>query len=114
VSDLSQAESRKLAGLHAAAARAILLQHKSLDGLATDIRWEGDNYNDLPFLATRSMASMRCIFAVTVQNTVTEAAGPRTPLPEAEGQPPNVPPEYGDITDVEIHAHPVPITTPLP
>lgn len=112
VSDVDQGATRRLASAHATAVRAALLQHKALKsdlhptGFATYVRWEGESYADLPFLATRSLGSMRSIFAIGVEKTVAEYAGPRVPLPNPTTEVP-LPP--GHIEEVTVGGHPSPL-----
>lgn len=85
VSDVDHDSSRALAAAHAAAIRVALTQHPMLkssinpDGFAHTIDWAGEDYTDLPFLSSRSLASARVIFDVTVEGVLQTQAGPRTP-----------------------------------
>lgn len=109
VSDVDEFQTRRLASTHAGAVRGALAQHKSLksdlhpEGFAKSVAWRGESYADLPFLAQRNLGSMRVIFEVTVDGVVKEYAGPREPIPNPTTEP--IPPDFGEITEVDVTAH---------
>ncbi len=110
VSDVDEDSTRDLAGAYGAAVRTAVLQHSMLkspinpDGFSSSIDWVGEDDTDIPFLASRSLASTRVVFQVSVETAVTKQAGPRTP-PETPWVDPG---EWPEITHVEIDVEPVP------
>lgn len=85
VSDVDEIETRQLAQTYAAACRAALVQHGGLrsllhpTGFGCHLQWVGEGYTDKAFNTTRTLETARAIFAVTVEDVVTQEAGPREP-----------------------------------
>lgn len=116
VSDVDHAGSRDLALTYTAAIRMALLQHAQLKsglnptGFAHYVDWRGEDYTDMPFLNTRSLAAGRVIFEVGVESAVNQQAGPRTP-PLDPCVDPGPWPNVGEPT---VTFQPVPIGATLP
>ncbi len=97
VSDVDQKGTRDLALTYTAALRMALLQHAKLtspvnpSGFAHYVDWRGEDYTDIPFLASRSLMAGRVIFEVGVEAAVTQQAGPRTPPADPKVDPGNWP-----------------------
>lgn len=94
VSDLSRESSRDLADSYAAAVRGAVLQHKRLksvaypEGIDGSVEWSAESDNPLATSDSSTLAASAVSFAVTINNAVTTAAGPRT-IPT---EPPDVDP----------------------
>lgn len=76
-------ETAALAKLYCAAMRAAILQHQSLEGLATGVEWLDENYDDLPSIDDRSLGAGQAIFSVEISGFARRWNGPTTP-----GEPP--------------------------
>lgn len=82
VSSTDEINTRDLALDYTAAVRAAVMQHKSLGGFASGVTWRGENYDVVPFEASRALGAGQVAFGVTVENVLTEQAGPVEPLPD--------------------------------
>lgn len=116
VSDIGEDGTRDLAGTYGAAIRMALSQHSMLkssaypNGFAQYANWVGEDYTDMPFLATRSLDSARIIFEVGVDSVVTKQAGPRV----APTDPSADPGPWPAVADFETRPEPVLIGDALP
>lgn len=85
VSDTDEDATRDLASAYTTAVRVALLQHAKLksgsfpDGLADDLDLLDEQYNDIPFLSTRNLASGRVTVEIGVDSAVSMLAGPTVP-----------------------------------
>lgn len=108
VADVDELETRRLMSSYAAAIRAAVVQHKALrsslhpNGFAQFAEWRDESYSDIPFGDTRALDSCRVVFTVGVENVVTQAAGPRLPLPDPSVDPGPWPP----VTEVDVDVEP--------
>lgn len=108
VSDVNADQTRRLALSYAAAVRAAIMHHRSLDGFASALAWRDENYGDLPFDDTRSLGSGRVVFEITVENVVRDFGGPPAPTPTPD---PTVDPgNWPEATLVTTGVTPEPIT----
>lgn len=80
VSARDKASTNQLAKLYAAAARAAILQHQSVGGIAEGVDWLDERYSDVPEESGRTLASGQAIFRVWIPNAVTAGEGPKEPL----------------------------------
>ncbi len=75
---------RRNAGVYAAAARAMLLQHRSLDGISNGISYEGETYDSSPTDQGRSIASGIVTFLFSIPGIVDQQGYPGVDAPTAE------------------------------
>lgn len=102
VSARTAEESDHLGKLYAAAARAILLQHPSIMGIAAGVEWVDESYDELPSDQDRSLSGNLVVFRVLVEDIVTRNVGPREPIPDPDTLPGSDWPTADDvIVDVE-------------
>lgn len=66
---------------YAAAVRAIILQHRSLGGIAQGVKWELESYEEGPVESERTLAVASCEFIVEVEGVVDSGQGPAVPEP---------------------------------
>lgn len=93
----NQEAAEVLAARYAAAIRACLIQHRTLEGFATGVDWVTESYDELPSQASRTLAACRVVFEVEVRDVVTSSAGPT-------GEPPDDPyAEYEDWPEATSH-----------
>lgn len=104
-----EVSTRDLALDYTAAVRAAVMQNRSLGGFAAAVTWLGESYDEVPFEATRTLGAGHVAFGVTVEDVLTEQAGPLEPLPVPEDDPGNWP----DATIVDTVVNNVPITEAL-
>jgi hypothetical protein len=101
VSSQDEESTRNLAGLYAAAIRAIMIQHQSLDGSIEGTRgveWLDERYGELPSEEARTVAAARLVFSVDFDDVVTHGAGPVGPPPDQDPVA-----DWPEITDVNIN-----------
>lgn len=91
-----------LAELYAAAVRAAVVQHPSLDGFATATDWLGERYDDIPNDMLRTLAAGSVQFGVEVQQAITPAAGPAGPAGPGAPLPDPIPDPGPPATFVEV------------
>lgn len=82
-----EGSTRRLAQAHALACRALVLQHKSMGGLADEVEWLGERYDAIAFPETRTLQAGMVAFTVWVPDSVTDLGGPVAPLPTPEVDP---------------------------
>jgi hypothetical protein len=76
----SEKAARAMAGYYAAAIRAALVQHQSLDGFADAVQWISERYEGAqPGERNRSQAVGLVDFRVRVSDVLTQRAGPLEP-----------------------------------
>lgn len=109
VSARTMDETMALGKLYMAALRQCLLQHQSLEGFAAGVEWLDENYDDLPSIDTRSLASGQAIFAVQVDGISRRWNGPTTP--DSEPPDPDTDPLPADPTvdTVVVTTQPIPL-----
>lgn len=108
VSASTQADAHAMAMLYIAAHRAILVQRPSLEGVAQGIVWQDENYDDLPYDDTRSLAAGQAIFTVEVDGVVTTGAGPLVPSDPLQPTTDPYPPwPRVQTSDVDVQPQPV-------
>jgi hypothetical protein len=71
--------ARELAKWYVAAGRTAILQHSSLGGFAEDVSWTGEQNNDLPDDADRTLAIGHATFEVEVRGLVNARKGKAAP-----------------------------------
>lgn len=83
VSGQDEPSTKALARFYAAATRAILIQHPSLDNRAIGLEWVDESYDDIPDDADtrRVVASGTVYFRIEFEDIGTWPGGPRVPLP---------------------------------
>jgi hypothetical protein len=81
VSARDQAVTQELAKVYAAAIRALLLHHPSMEGLARGMEWNDERYDDLAQVDERTLSAARQVFTVEVDDVTTARAGPAAPDP---------------------------------
>lgn len=79
VSGQDQENTADLANLYAAVVRTIMLQHPSLGGFATGLRWLDERYDPLPTEDRRTFGAAIVQFAVVVPSVVDANGGPAEP-----------------------------------
>lgn len=102
-------ETLALTYAYAAAARAAIVQHPSLEGFAQTTNWTGESFFRGPEVGTRWSGIATVDFEVNVFSTVDRYAGPPDPLYAAEGTPteptllpiPNFPEVTGSSVEIE-------------
>jgi hypothetical protein len=69
--------------IYAAAVRAILLQKRTLGGVAAGVEWEAEDYNEATTdpQGTRTMASSAITMVFEVENIINREGGPRETVP---------------------------------
>lgn len=72
-------KSHELAALYVQAHTDAIVQHPSLEGHAAGVDWLDLTLNQLDFDDTRSLYAGTSVFAVEVDNVVTDFGGPATP-----------------------------------
>jgi hypothetical protein len=108
VSANTQGATRQLARLYGTALAAALLQHPSLDGFASGLRWVDESYDDIPSETSRSLACVIEGFTVDVDRVISTNAGPVAPdASESETSP-----EWPVVEETEVNL--VSETGPLP
>jgi hypothetical protein len=90
---------RLLSARYAAAIRACILQHRTLEGVVMGIDWLDESYDDSGPLASRSLAACRVVFEVQVDDVVTAGAGPTGDPPDDPYDPPG---EWGEAETVDV------------
>jgi hypothetical protein len=91
-----------LAGIYAAALRALILQHPSLGGFASSVNWISERYDPLEAQASRSLGAGSVQFAVYVDDVTSwRSAGPVTPLVDTTMDPGDLPTAQTVVTDLE-------------
>jgi hypothetical protein len=83
VSGQDAANTWELIGLYSAAVRAIVVQHKSLGGFASDTYWIGERYDELSSSDQRTIMAGVNQFSVWVEDVVDGAQGLLEPTPDA-------------------------------
>lgn len=107
----TQAEAHNLATLYGAAIRALLKQKPSLEGHANGVVWLGESYDDLGYDDSRSLYTVKELFAVEVEEVSYDGAGPTAPDP---GDPCADWPPWPEVQTVEIDVDNVTVDQPLP
>jgi len=79
VSARTQDETNTLLGYYVAAARSAVLQHKSLGGFATGVRWVDERLDQLNPIESRTLAGGEVNLGVRVNAVLNSHAGPPTP-----------------------------------
>lgn len=79
VSARTQTESHALASRYIAALRDLFIQRPSLDGHASGVDWQGEQYDQLDFDDVRSIDAGFGQLTVEVEDIATANAGPVTP-----------------------------------
>lgn len=74
-------EAADLVGAYTSAVRALVLQHGSLGGFASNTRWLGEASKEIEHQRTRTVQVATASFAVTVTGAVNTLVGPKTPSP---------------------------------
>ncbi len=69
------------------ALRMLFLQHGSIDGFAESTTWEGDDYDQMPFDAGRTIRAGIVSFVITVSDVVSTRHGVSTPPEDATADP---------------------------
>jgi hypothetical protein len=105
VSAIDPPATENLVGWYAAAIRALVLQHKSLGGLARTVEWVDEGYRGIPVDQSRTHGLGRVNFVVQVPGAVNDRMGPPdAPVATSGGvvtppgpptDPPTPPPVYG-------------------
>lgn len=104
---------------YAAAVRALIVEHPSLDGLAEDTRWLDESYDDIDVERTRTFAVAELMFRTLIEDAQTITAGPLSGQPDPAGGGGSTPdpgdvPQPGDVgdwptvTDVEVDVNAAP------
>jgi hypothetical protein len=87
VASRSVAETLRLAGEYGAAARTVLLQHRSLGGRVSGLRILSELYNGLGAEDQRTMAAVELGVAVRIDRLANADAGPAEPFPDPAPDP---------------------------
>jgi hypothetical protein len=74
--------TKALVRFYAACSRAIMIQHRSIGGIASNLEWTDESYDDIPNEdeTARAIAAGICTYLVEVENVVKWRGGPRVPL----------------------------------
>lgn len=99
----------RMAGLYGAAARAVIVQHPSLDGFAARSRWVDESLDDVPVDATRTLRAAVVEFEVDVDAVVSAADGP-TDIPDPAPDPHAEWPEWPLADPVIVTTEAEPLT----
>lgn len=79
-------QATDLIAAYTAAVRALVLQHGSLGGFASNTRWLGEASKEIEHQRTRTVQVAVITFAVTVEGAVNTLVGPKVPTdPSAPG-----------------------------
>lgn len=82
-------QSLRLAKIYIACIRWLMLQHPSLGGFATEVRWVDETYDDMAPEMDRTLANGILQLGVRVENVVDARTGPITvPTPDPYTPPP--------------------------
>jgi hypothetical protein len=101
VSAATPEDAHAMGMLYIAAHRTILVQRPSLEGQAQGIVWQDENYDDLVYDDTRTLAAGSAQFTVEVDGVVTTGAGPL--MPSEPHQPTTDPyPPWAKAETVEV------------
>jgi hypothetical protein len=88
VSTSTQESTNLVAKIYGAAIRSLLIQHGSLGGVASGIRWMDESYDDLPSDdSDRTLGSAALYFRVEVDEVVNRYGGPDGTFFPAEPDP---------------------------
>jgi hypothetical protein len=80
VSGRDEQSTDELVGIYCAAVRAAMVQHQSLGGFASGVRWiDEDAISNLGFDDSRTIAGGRVILGVGVDSVVDSFGGPKSP-----------------------------------
>lgn len=92
---------------YAAAVRAIILQHRSLGGVACGVEWEEEGYEDGPTEADRSLAVSTNTFIFEVPGIADREGGPSEPEPpDPDDLPGSTWPDV-QTTDLDVEKLPI-------
>lgn len=96
VADKDIATANALAKLYGATVRAIILQKKSLGGVASQIEWISESYDDLPIVndQLKQYKAVGVYFMALINDVVTQSVGPTEPDQPNYG--------YGQVENVII------------
>lgn len=89
----SEMGARRLAALYSAAIRALVLQHGSIGGVASGVRFQGEEFLGSPAQDNRSRSRGGALthFMVKIEKLVDVQAGPVEPLPHDGMDMPDLP-----------------------
>jgi hypothetical protein len=77
VSTRKERESKDLAGYYGAAIRGAVMEQPELGGWASGVDWDDEKYDDFPRVTERTIAAVRLVFTVEVENVVNVFGAPR-------------------------------------
>lgn len=105
VSARKERDAKDLAGYYGAAIRGAVMEQPELGGWASSVDWTDEKYDDFPRITERTMAAVRLVFTVEVQNVVNVYGTNRlydgTPQP-APADPYAAPTPYPEIESADV------------